>query len=69
MGIRALEEQLEGGRLSGATAPILRDWIAARLKKTELLLDDGTAIPISRRLFPEVNRAFVSYYLREEQEV
>ena len=69
-GIRALEEQLEGGRFC-QVPPLLYcgTGFAARLKKTELLLDDGTAIPISRRLFPEVNRAFVSYYLREEQEV
>ena len=58
------------GVLSGATRSYIAGLgFAARLKKTELLLDDGTAIPISRRLFPEVNQAFVSYYLREEQEV
>lgn len=69
-GIRALEEQLEGGRFVRCHRSYIAGLgFAARLKKTELLLDDGTAIPISRRLFPEVNRAFVSYYLREEQEV
>ena len=69
-GIRALEEQLEGGRFVRCHRSYIAGLgFAARLKKTELLLDDGTAIPISRRLFPEVNRAFVSYYVREEQEV
>ena len=39
---------------------------AARINKKELLLDDGTSVPVSRRLFQEVNRAFVAYYRREE---
>lgn len=68
-GINTLEGQLEKERFVRCH----RSYIAglgftARLKKNELMLDDGTVIPISRRLFPEVNRAFVSYYLREGPE-
>ena len=66
-GIRALEEQLEGGRFVRCHRSYIAGLgFAARLKKTELLLDDGTSVPVSRRLFQVVNRAFVAYYRREK---
>lgn len=33
-----------------------------RLQKEQLILDSGAAVPISRRLFAEVNAAFVRFY-------
>ena len=69
-GIRALEEQLDRELFVRCHRSYIAGLkFAARLKKTELVLDDGTVIPISRRLFPAVNRAFVSFYMREGQEV
>lgn len=40
----------------------------ARLGKSGLTLDDGSAVPVSRRLFPEVSRAFVAFYRLREAE-
>lgn len=34
----------------------------ARLMKEQLLLDSGDSVPVSRRLFPQVSAAFVSFY-------
>lgn len=33
-----------------------------QVKKTELLLDNGAAVPLSRRLYAQANRAFLDYY-------
>ena len=38
----------------------------AKLGKAALTLDDGTQVPVSRRLFPQVSRAFVHYYRGED---
>lgn len=66
-GIHVLEEQLEGKNFVRChRSYIVGLAYAARIRKTELVLDDGTAIPVSRRLFAEVNRAFVAYYRLEE---
>ena len=67
-GINTLEEQLEGKNFIRChRSYIVGLAYAARIKKKELLLDDGTSVPVSRRLFQEVNRAFVAYYRREER--
>ena len=34
----------------------------SRITKTEVLLDDGKAIPLSRRLYTDVNLAFIEYH-------
>ncbi len=34
----------------------------ARITKTDVILDSGKAIPLSRRLYNDVNRAFIDYY-------
>lgn len=33
-----------------------------RITKTDLILDDGRVIPLSRRNYQDVNRAFIDYY-------
>lgn len=40
----------------------------ARISKKEVILDDGTAIPLARMAFSEVNQAFINYYKGEEDE-
>ncbi len=40
----------------------------ARLSKTEVILDDGKALPLSRAAAPLVHKAFISYYTGEENE-
>lgn len=37
-----------------------------RLQKDCLILDGGQRVPVSRRLFEQVNRAFVNFYQQEE---
>jgi len=36
----------------------------SRVKKTEVILDDGKAVPLSRRLYADVNRAFIDYHTK-----
>lgn len=33
-----------------------------RVTKTEIVLDNGNLIPLSRRLYAEINRAFINFY-------
>ncbi len=40
----------------------------ARLAKTEVILDDGTALPLARSAADAVHKAFISYYMGEEDE-
>ena len=37
-----------------------------RITRTDVVLDDGTALPLSRRLYDAVNRAFIAHYREEE---
>lgn len=37
----------------------------SRVSKTEVLLDDGKSIPLSRRLYSDMNQAFIQYYKGE----
>ena len=37
-----------------------------RISRTDVMLDDGTALPLSRRLYDAVNRAFIAHYREEE---
>lgn len=37
------------------------------ITKTDIILDDGTAVPISRRLYNEVNASFIRFYTGEKQ--
>lgn len=40
----------------------------ARLSKTEVILDDGRMLPLSRGAAPSVHKAFISYYKGETDE-
>ncbi len=40
----------------------------ARLSKTEVILDSGAALPLSRSAAPMVHKAFVSYYAGDKDE-
>ena len=35
-----------------------------RITKTDVVLDGGEAIPLSRRMYNEVNQAFIAYHMR-----
>lgn len=36
----------------------------SRITKTDVILDNGKAVPLSRRLYVDVNRAFIEYHKR-----
>ncbi|MBO5228731.1 MAG: LytTR family transcriptional regulator DNA-binding domain-containing protein, partial [Lachnospiraceae bacterium] len=36
-----------------------------QITKTDVILDSGALIPLSRRMYDEVNRQFISYYKGE----
>jgi len=38
-----------------------------QINKTELLLDSGSVIPLSRRMYKEVNQAFIRHFRNENQ--
>ena len=40
----------------------------ARLSKTEVILDNGKALPLSRTAAPLVHKAFISYYTGDNNE-
>ena len=33
-----------------------------RITKTDVILDNGTSIPLSRRMYAEVNQKFIDFY-------
>ena len=69
VGLNALEQELEPEWFVRSHRSYLVGLrYVARLGKTELYLDSGVSVPISRRLFGEVNGAFVRYYRGQEQE-
>ncbi len=35
-----------------------------RISKTDVILDNGKSVPVSRRMYEDINRAFVAYYRR-----
>ena len=35
--------------------------------KEEIVFDDGSAVPVSRRLYPGVNQAFIAYFRRRDR--
>lgn len=37
-----------------------------RITKTDVVLENGTAVPLSRRLYRDVNQAFINYYKAQE---
>lgn len=63
IGLNALEIQLEPGWFQRCHRSYLVGLrYVAQLGKTELTLDNGIKLPISRRLFAEVNQSFIRYY-------
>ena len=35
-----------------------------RISKTDVILDNGKSVPVSRRMYEDINKAFVAYYRR-----
>ena len=64
--ISELEKKLESyGFLKCHRSYLCRIGSIQRIDRTELVLDDGSRIPVSRRLYAQVNRAFIQYFRRK----
>lgn len=64
--ISELEKKLEKyGFVKCHRSYLCRIGSIQRIDRTELVLDDGSRIPVSRRLYSQVNRAFIQYFRRE----
>jgi DNA-binding LytR/AlgR family response regulator len=65
-GIGALEKRLEPDLFIRPHRSYLAGLRYIRkIGKTELELDNGAVIPVSRRLYPDVNKAFIMFYKGE----
>ena len=67
MTIRELEQEL-GNTFCRCHRSFLVNLVRIhQIKKTDILLDSGVVVPMSRRLAADVNQAFFAYYRREAE--
>lgn len=67
MAISELEETLGEGFIRVHRSYLVNIGRIARISKTEVFLEEGLNVPISRRSYAEVNKAFIKYYRRGEK--
>ncbi len=60
--ISEIEKLLDGSFIRCHRSYIVGLRHIGRITKTDVILDDGKAVPLSRRLYNDVNRAFIDYY-------
>lgn len=61
-GLSAAAERLGEGFVSCHRSYIVNIGYIRSISKTEITLDNGRKIPLSRRLYDSVNKAFISFY-------
>ena len=61
-GLSAAAERLGEGFVSCHRSYVVNLGFVRSISKTEITLDNGRKIPLSRRLYDSVNKAFISYY-------
>ncbi len=66
--IRELEEVLGDGFVRCHRSYLAGLRYVAKITKTDVILDDGTSLPLSRRLYGEVHQAFISFYRKSNGE-
>lgn len=57
-----LEQQLDSSFIRCHRSYIAGLRHISRITKNEVILDDGTALPLSRRLYDSVNQAFINFF-------
>ena len=63
--ISELEEKLSGkGFLKCHRSYLCRIEPIAQIEKERITFDDGSTIPVSRRMYQEVNQSFIAYFRR-----
>ncbi len=66
--ISKLEERLGGGFVRCHRSYLVNLIYISQLTRNSVMLDNGRALPLSRRLSADVSRRFVSYYIGEPDE-
>ena len=61
-GLSSAAEKLNGGFILCHRSYIVNIGFIRSISKTDITLDSGRRIPLSRRLYDSVNRAFIGYY-------
>lgn len=61
-GLSAVSEKVEQGFVSCHRSYVVNIGYISSISKTEVTLDSGKKIPLSRRSYNAVNRAFIAYY-------
>ena len=61
-GLSAAAEKLGKGFVSCHRSYVVNLGFVRSISKTEITLDNGRKIPLSRRLYDSVNKAFISFY-------
>ena len=64
----ALEAQLKGRMIKCHRSYLVSLSHIQRIEKVDVVLDDGQRIPLSRRLYRQVNEAFIRHYQRGFEE-
>ena len=60
--LSSVEEELGGGFFRTGRSYIVGLRYVSKISKTEIIMDDGTAIPLGRGLFETANKAFIQFY-------
>lgn len=65
IGLSAVFEKLGDGFVSCHRSYVVNLGYISSVSKNEITMDSGEKIPVSRRLYDSVNRAFIDYYKEE----
>ncbi len=65
-GLSAAAEKVGNGFVSCHRSYVVNIGFIASISKTEVTLDNGKKIPLSRRLYDSVNRAFIDFYMENK---
>jgi len=63
--ISELERQLDEKFVKCHRSYIVGLKYVDKITKTDIILDNGAAVPLSRRLYGEVNKALIKYFTKE----
>ena len=66
-GLSAVAEKLNSGFIPCHRSYVVNIGYIRSISKTEITLDSGQKIPLSRRLYDSVNKAFIEYYRENRQ--
>lgn len=65
--ITKLHEQLGKGFIRCHRSYLVNLARVERVTKTDVILDNGQSVPLSRRMYAQVNQQFIAYYIGQEE--